>query len=101
MTWYWRVLDDPPTGHEVFVHIDGDALRLNGDHEPLDGKYPVRLWQPGDVVADRQTLTVPANFRPGDYVMYVGWFEGDARIPVEVGPHDGADRLHAGELRVR
>ncbi|MBW2509586.1 MAG: hypothetical protein JRE81_13210, partial [Deltaproteobacteria bacterium] len=62
LTWYWRVLERPPSGHKVFVHIDGDGLRLNGDHEPIDGRYPPKLWESGDIIADTQELTVPANF---------------------------------------
>lgn len=101
LTWYWRVLERPPSGHKVFVHIDGDGLRLNGDHEPIGGQYAPKLWESGDIIADTQELTVPANFGAGDYVMYVGWFSGSNRLKVESGPNDGADRVRAGVLRVR
>jgi hypothetical protein len=101
VTWYWRVLEKAPTGYKVFVHIDGNGLRLNGDHVPVDGRYPPKLWDQGDVIADTQELTVPANFRSADYVMYVGWFSGSKRLPVESGPNDGADRVRAGVLPVR
>ena len=101
VTWYWRVTGRPPTGYQVFVHIDGHGLRLNGDHEPLDGRYPAKLWEAGDIIADRQSLTVPANFRPGDYVMHVGWFSGSKRLKVRSGPTDGVDRVRAGTLPVR
>jgi hypothetical protein len=101
LTWYWRVLERPPSGHKVFVHIDGDGLRLNGDHEPIGGRYPPKLWESGDIISDTQELTVPANFGAGDYVVYVGWFSGSKRLKVESGPNDGADRVRAGVLRVR
>jgi hypothetical protein len=101
LTWYWRVLEKPPSGYKVFVHIDGDGLRLNGDHDPVGGRYPAKLWESGDIIVDTQELTVPANFRTGDYVMYVGWFSGSKRLEVESGPDDGADRVDAGVLRVR
>lgn len=101
VTWYWRVLDRPPAGYEVFVHIDGHGLRLNGDHQPVGGRYPTRLWDPGDVIVDRQELVVPANFPPDDYPIYVGWFSGDKRLAVRTGPEDGASRVRAGTLRVR
>jgi hypothetical protein len=101
ITWYWRVVRPPSSGYQVFVHIDGHGLRLNGDHEPVDGRYPATLWEPGDVIADMQSLTVPANFRPGDYVMYVGWFSGSNRLEVLSGPNDGVDRVRAGTLPVR
>ncbi|MGB5680658.1 MAG: hypothetical protein WBM47_02330, partial [Polyangiales bacterium] len=101
VTWYWRALENPPSGYKVFVHIDGNGLRLNGDHDPVDGRYPPKLWEREDVIADSQELTVPANFRTGEYVMYVGWFSGSNRLKVESGPNDGVDRVRAGVLHVR
>jgi hypothetical protein len=83
------------------VHIDAHGLRLNGDHVPVDGRYPTELWEKGDVIVDRQELTVPANYRIGDYVMYVGLFSGSKRLEVKSGPEDGANRVNAGTLRVR
>ncbi len=101
ITWYWRVLRRPPAGYEIFVPIDGDGLRLNGDHDPVGGRYPTKLWEAGDVIADTHSLTVPANFRTGDYAMYVGWFSGSNRLSVDSGPNDGVDRVRAGTLLVR
>jgi len=101
VTWYWRVLGQAPSGYKVFVHIDAHGLRLNGDHVPVDGRYPTRLWEKGDVIVDRQELTVPANYRIGDYVMYVGLFSGSKRLEVKSGPEDGVNRVNAGTLRVR
>jgi hypothetical protein len=101
VTWYWRVLGEVPTGYEVFVHIDGDGLRLNGDHVPVGGRYPTKLWEKGDVIVDTQQLRVPANYPIGDYAMYVGLFSGSKRLKVKSGPNDGEDRMNAGTLRVR
>ncbi len=101
VTWYWQVSERPPRGHEVFVHIDGNGLRLNGDHEPTGGRYPVSRWRPGEIVADSQKLLVPANFQADDYTMYVGWFRGAERLRVLSGPSDGVDRVRAGPLPVR
>jgi 4-amino-4-deoxy-L-arabinose transferase-like glycosyltransferase len=101
VTWYWRVLGKAPTGYQVFVHIDGHGLRLNGDHVPVGGQYPTKLWEKGDVIVDTQELTVPANYRIGDYVMHVGLFRGSKRLEVKSGPNDGENRVNAGTLRVR
>ena len=101
VTWYWRVRGKAPSGYKVFVHIDGNGLRLNGDHDPVGGRYLPKLWERGDVVADTQELTVPSNFRSADYVIYVGWFSGSKRLEVESGASDGVDRVRAGVLRVR
>jgi hypothetical protein len=101
VTWYWRVLGEAPSGYEVFVHIDGHGLRLNGDHVPVGGRYPTKLWEKGDVIVDTQALTVPANYPIGDYAMHVGLFSGSKRLEVKSGPNDGGNRVNAGALRVR
>lgn len=101
VTWYWRVLEAPPPSYEIFVHIDGHGRRLNGDHVPVAGRYPTKLWEAGDWISDAQELTVPANFPAGDYTMHVGLFSGSKRLEVKSGAQDGANRVNAGTLRVR
>lgn len=101
ITWYWRVIGKAPSGYQVFVHIDGYGLRLNGDHIPVAGRYPTKLWEEGDLIADTQELTVPANYGVGDYAIYVGMFSGSTRLEVKSGHDDGENRLNAGTLRVR
>ena len=38
---YYRVLAPVTTEWEGFIHIDGYHRRHNGDHKPMDGKYPI------------------------------------------------------------
>jgi len=101
VTWYWRALRPIPGGQKIFLHIDGQGQRLNGDHEPVGEKYPTRLWDTGDVVVDEQTLSVPANYRPGEYTMFIGFYSGEARLAIVRGPKDDANRVPAGTVRVR
>ena len=101
VTWYWRVLGTAPSGYKVFVHIDAYGLRINGDHTPAGGRYPTKLWEKGDVIADTQELTVPANYGVGEYTLYVGLFSGSKRLEVKSGPQDGDNRVNAGTLHVR
>lgn len=101
ITWVWRALRGNLGAYKIFVHLDAPNQRINGDHEPVDGKYPVRLWDEGDVIVDRQEVSVPATHRPGRYVIYVGFFRGDTRIKVVDGPQDGSDRVRAGTIEVR
>jgi hypothetical protein len=101
ITWYWRVIGKAPAGYQVFVHIDGFGLRLNGDHVPVGGRYPTKLWDDGDLIADTQELTVPANYPVGDYAIYAGLFSGDTRLELKSGANDGKNRLNVGTLRVR
>ncbi|RZV54131.1 MAG: hypothetical protein EX268_07185 [Deltaproteobacteria bacterium] len=101
VTWYWRAIGEAPSEYKVFVHVDGFGLRLNGDHVPVDGRYPTKLWDEGDLIADTQELTVPPNFRAGDYAIYVGLFRGTERLELKSGANDGENRLKVGMLRVR
>ena len=101
VTWYWRALRAVPGGYKIFLHVDGMGQRLNGDHEPVDDKYPTRLWDVGDVVVDEQTLAVPANYRPGEYTMFIGFYAGEARLSIVRGPKDADNRVPAGTVRVR
>jgi len=99
--WIFRVLKGNIGSYKIFVHVDGAGNRINGDHEAVDEKYPVRLWDEGDVVIDRQTLAVPASFRAGRYTLLIGFFRGESRLSVKSGPHDGSDRARVGHVLVR
>ncbi|HJL34097.1 MAG TPA: hypothetical protein RMG95_00215, partial [Polyangiaceae bacterium LLY-WYZ-15_(1-7)] len=102
VTWYWRARQRVPGSYKIFLHIDGQGNRMNGDHDPVEGRYPVRLWDQGDIVVDRQTLTVPANYRPGRYTFFIGFYAGSNRLAVTPEDmDDGDDRLRAGHVVVR
>lgn len=100
ITWYWKCLRPVSGNQEVFLHIDGYGQRLSGDHIPVDGKYPVRMWETGDIIKDTQSLRVPANYRAGDYRFMVGFYSGDNRLKVISGPKDDDNRVNAGGLPV-
>ncbi|MFK7989365.1 MAG: ArnT family glycosyltransferase [Sandaracinaceae bacterium] len=101
ITWYFRVLAPVPGGYQPFVHIDGPGQRINGDHEPVNGRYPLRLWETDDIIADTQEIQVPANYRRGDLTLYLGFYSGENRLEVVSGPADDVNRARAGTLRVR
>lgn len=101
ITWYWRSIAPVPAGYQIFLHVDGYGQRLNGDHEPVDGHYPVRLWDTGDIVVDRQQLRVPANFPAGDYQYFIGFYSGESRLEILEGREDDVNRCIAGTLHVR
>jgi hypothetical protein len=97
---YFKVVK-PITGTwKSFVHIDGYQRRFNGDHNVLDGKYPMNLWRPGDVVVDDLEFQLEPNFTPGGYTVYFGFFQGDTRFKVTRGPNH-ENRVIAGTLDVR
>lgn len=97
---YFRVLK-PVTGNwKAFLHIDGFQRRYNGDHNVLDGKYAINLWQPNDVVVDDYVFELEPHFTPGGYSIFLGFFSGDSRFRVTRGSHHD-NRVVAGILTVR
>lgn len=101
ITWYFQVRAPVPGAYQPFVHIDGPGERINGDHEPVNGRYPMRLWEPGDVIVDRQEIRVPANYRAGNLTIYMGFYAGEQRLAILEGPEDDVDRARCGILTVR
>jgi hypothetical protein len=98
---YYRVLAPPGTEWEAFIHIDGYHRRHNGDHKPMNGKYPMALWLPGDMLMDEHEFKLEPNFSPGNYTIFFGLFAGDTRLKVKSGPNDGDNRINGGALRVQ
>ncbi len=96
-----RVLQPFTSEWQIFLHVDGQNRRVNGDHKPLQGAYPMMLWAPGDIVVDDYEFSVESGFPPGVYTMYFGFFAGEARIPVKSGSSDNQNRLIIGELDVK
>jgi hypothetical protein len=101
VTWYWRCTAPVPGSYQIFLHVDGMGQRLNGDHEPVEGRYPVRLWSAGDIIVDRQEMRIPANFPPGTYSFNIGFYSGESRLEVVEGAEDDANRAIAGTITVR
>ncbi|GEM_PF-332605 len=98
---YFKVLTPVTTEWTMFIHIDGFRRRHNGDHKVCQGKYPMTLWLPDDVIVDDHEFTLEPNFSPGPYTIYLGFFIGDQRMKVKSGPSDKDDRVNAGTLRVQ
>lgn len=97
---YYRVLKPITGSWKAFLHIDGFQRRYNGDHAVIDGRYPMSLWQPGDIVVDDHEFQLEPNFTPGDYTVYFGFFTGETRFKVTRGSHH-ENRVIGGPLRVR
>ncbi len=103
ITFVFHSLTESPRNWQVFVHVDGPGgPRINRDHDPVEGgKYPVRLWQPGDYIRDRINIAIPVTYRPGVYTVYIGFFDGGDRMRVEGGDHDHENRVVAARVRVQ
>ncbi|MBN1889252.1 MAG: glycosyltransferase family 39 protein [Thermoflexales bacterium] len=74
---YWQMPEDaaPGSDHRVRVTLQaagegGQAFATSVDG-PVHGTYPTSQWEPGEVVADRLALRVPADAPPGAYTVHV------------------------------
>jgi 4-amino-4-deoxy-L-arabinose transferase-like glycosyltransferase len=101
MRTYYRVLAPITTEWEAFIHIDGFHRRHNGDHKPMDGKYPFALWLKDDLLVDDYEFGLEPNFSPGAYTLYFGLYVGETRLKVKSGPSDGDNRIDGGTIRVQ
>jgi len=101
MRTYYKVLAPITTEWEAFIHIDGYRRRHNGDHKPMEGKYPFALWLKDDLLVDEYEFKLEPNFSPGSYTVYFGLFVGDTRLKVKSGPSDGDNRINGGTLQVQ
>ncbi len=99
--YHFRVLREIAGSWQIFIHVDGQCPRINGDHEPAGGRYPVRHWLAGDIIHDEQEITIPGYCRGGTYYVYMGFFQGDDRMRITGGDHDRENRVIAARVVVR
>jgi hypothetical protein len=83
---YWQAERPLDQNWTVFVHVvDGaGALVTQLDSQPRDGRYPTSVWDPGEVVDDSLTLTLPLDLLEGEYQVILGLYsvESGERLPV-------------------
>lgn len=89
----YRATSATPTNYIAFVHLlgptkpDGSPLWAQSDAEPCDGGLPTGRWQPGDLIRDTITLTIPDGAPPGEYRLVTGFYSWPdlVRLPVDAG----------------
>jgi hypothetical protein len=102
MTVFYKVTQAVPGGYRIFHHFDGAGARFNGDHTPLDGKFPTNYWVPGFYILDEFTITPDRVTTPtGLCTVYTGFWSGDQRLKVVAGPADSDNRVKLGMVKVR
>lgn len=90
---YWRALKPLMADYSIYVHLfgreepEGEPQRLAQlDTYPGNGTYPTSLWQPGEIVVDRYTLSVsPTAITP-------------TLARLEIGPYDFATKATLGPI---
>ena len=95
---YFEVLEQPTSNYEAFIHIDYGGNRINGDHDPVHGYYPMRNWVVGEIVRDSYTVEVSRADRAGVYDVHYGFFRGDDRLEVVGSASD--NRIFLGRVTI-
>ena len=96
---WWEVLR-PLTGDwEVFIHADTRGNRINGDHAPVGGAFPLRFWSVGEIVRDAYPLPISRTARAGVYTVHYGFFRGERRMTITPARED--NRVEVGRFGVR
>jgi hypothetical protein len=78
---YWQAMAPLDEAYTVFTHLLGEhnpetnsSLWAGHDGEPNGGHYPTVTWQPGQIILDVHTLTIPVDAPPGDYQLEAGLY---------------------------
>lgn len=96
---YWRCLRPVHRHWKVFVHVEGNAWRLNRDHHPVSGLLRLGDLQPGEVLRDPLVLHLDPRLGTGPVRVHVGLFDErwvERRMPLRnpgTVPNDGRDRV--------
>ena len=107
VTLYYRNETGTTADYTRFVHLHNPALGMAAqfDSPPQNGVNPTWTWTPGEVIVDPVSLTIAQDAKPGNYTLYVGFYEpkaNNARVPLRVGNGNAVldDRMPLAELMV-
>jgi hypothetical protein len=98
----WQAAAQPTADHTLFVHFYPGGEENSPPLAQLDVQpcLPTGRWQPGDVVQERYTLSLPPDLPPGAYTLALGWYTWPtfARLPLIAGASLEGNRLLLAEL---
>jgi hypothetical protein len=85
VTLYWQALTQLSTSYQVFTHLEGSSGPVaQADGVPVCWSYPTDRWRPGQIIADRHAISIPAEISPGSYPLDAGFFLPDTFERLEV-----------------
>lgn len=101
----WRVIGTPATDYATLVHLapPNEPPLAQGDAHPLNGTYPTRVWEAGEIINDQYQLTIPPDLAEGCYPLWLGMYTPDSfeRLPLTIdGTRQPNDAYQAAELCV-
>jgi len=107
VTVHLEALGATGTDYTRFLHFHDAGLGMAAQYDspPQDGVNPTSTWAPGEHIADSITLRVSPDAQPGEYTLYLGFYDprgGGARVPAWLGNGDVAPdgRVPLGTIRI-
>jgi hypothetical protein len=105
----YRVTAAMSMGWKIFVHVEQpntSTARKTSDHDPLNAKYPLDKWLPGDIIVDDSDFALEPNMPPGVPIkILTGFFSDKTRLHLISGPDAGPEqeglRLVLGDVPVQ
>jgi hypothetical protein len=99
---YFKVLSPINGAWKVFVHLDGAGSRINGDHVPLEGRFPTQYWVPGYFITDEHIIHPDRSVeQEGYHQLFMGLWMGADRMKIVTGDKDNENRARLGGLTVK
>lgn len=86
---YWQANASPLLDYTTFVHLRDESNQnvAQRDGPPVSGQYPTSLWDSGEVIVDKISLSLD-NVPSGTYTLVVGLYDPvtEERLPVPGNP---------------
>ncbi len=105
VTLYWQALAPLPLDYTVFVHLIGPDGQKAAQHDGQpwwEVSLPTSTWQPGEMLQDKHTLSLPPNLRSGDYHLNIGvyYWQTLERLPVVENDVPVKDFVGLGSIKI-
>jgi hypothetical protein len=80
----WEAYAQPKGRYVAYAHLldDRQASRAGVDREILHAALTTDQWRPGQQMADRMILDLPADLPPGGYQVQVGLYSQADKVPL-------------------
>jgi len=83
---FWQAEKPIQQDYSVFLHVRDQTGQTvtQLDYQPFDGRYPTKIWQPGQMLIDTRQIVIPPDFIPGEYELFIGFYDPDTmeRLPL-------------------
>lgn len=102
ITVTWQAMSEMESSYTGFVHlVDASGnLVVQEDHIPLQGERPTTGWVPGEFIADRYHLMLPAGLPAGEYWLELGLYDASRPGLPRLLPDDGTDQVQFGPISI-